>query len=218
MVAPEGSSPDERDPRTIVAWRLVTASALLFLCYAGIVGVSRITADPKIPLDERILAPALLLLTTTAATGLAYWWRGTRLRIARAVVAVALLAWGYAAAQAMRVKANWALSWGSDFAGQQWRESGVLSWAHTEGAQFPLYSNWPAAVYFYLHRPSRELPRRSDARTMAAFADTVRVRGGRVLLFDTRTTELAPNDSVMRARGLHEIDRFLDGVILGPDP
>jgi hypothetical protein len=73
-------------------------------------------------------------------------------------------------------------------------------------------------VYFYLHRPSRELPRKSDARTMAAFADTVRVRGGRVLLFDTQSPELAPNEFVLKARGLHEIDRLRDGVVLGPEP
>ena len=214
----DASSSNDGDANARVAWRLFTAAALLFLCYAGIVGVSRVVADPRIPLDERILAPALLLLTTSAATGLSLWWRGTRLHIARVTVAVGLLAWGYAAVQATRVKAHWALSWGSDFAGEQWRESEVLAWARTDGARSPLYSNWPAAVYFYLHRPSRELPRTSDARTMAAFADTVRVRGGRVLLFDARSTELASNDSVAKARGLHEIDRLRDGVVLGPEP
>lgn len=212
------SLPDNRDASALVAWRLFTAVALLLLSYAGIVGVSRVVADPRIPMDERILAPALLLLTTAAATGLSLWWRGTGLRIARVTVAVALLAWGYAAAQATRVKAHWALSWGSDFAGEQWRESEVLAWARTEGARSPLYSNWPSAVYFYLHRPSRELPRKSDARTMAAFADTVRVRGGRVLLFDTQSPELAPNESVLKARGLREIERLQDGVVLGPEP
>ena len=209
---------DNGDAHALVAWRLFTATALLLLCYAGIVGVSRVAADPRIPLDERILAPALVLLTTSAATGLWLWWRGARLHIARVTVAVALLAWGYAAVQATLVKAQWAMSWGSDFAGEQWRESEVLAWARTEGARSPLYSNWPAAVYFHLHRPSRELPRTSDARTMAAFADTVRVRGGRVLLFDVPSPELVPNESVSKAHGLRQVERLQDGVVLGPEP
>ena len=213
-----GSPRDDRDAtRAVVAWRLCTAAALLLLCYAGILGVSRLVADPRIPLDERIMAPALLLLTTMAATGLWFWWRGTRLHIARGAVAIGLFVWGCAAVQATRVKAQWPMSWGSDFAGEQWRESDVLAWARTDGARSPLYTNWPAAVYFHLHRPSRELPRTNDARTVAAFADTVRVRGGRVLLFDAQSPELGPDESMMKAHGLHEIGRFRDGVILGAE-
>ena len=213
-----GISPlERRDERPHLTWRLFTAVSLLLVCYLGLVGVSRIMADPRIPLDERILAPALLLLMTMVATGLTLWWRGTRLGVARIAVAVALIVWWYAAAAATRAKAHYALRWGSDFAGEQWRESELLAWARDKGAAAPLYSNWPAAVYFYLHRPARELPRQSDARTMAAFADTVRVRGGRVLLFDVKAEELAPNDSVIKARGLRTLERRRDGVVLGPD-
>jgi len=206
-----------RDERPLMTWRLFTAASLLLVCYLGLVGVSRIMADPGIPLDQRILAPALLLLMTMAATGLTLWWRGTRLQVARVAVAAALIAWWYAAATATRADAHDALSWGSDFAGEQWRESELLAWARSDGAGAPLYSNWPAAVYFYLHRPARGLPRASDARTMAAFADTVRVRGGRVLLFDVKVEEIAPNDSVIKARGMRTLERLQDGVVLGAD-
>jgi hypothetical protein len=206
-----------RDARPLMTWRLFTAASLLLVCYLGLVVVSRIVADPLIPLDQRMLAPALLLVMTMAATGLTLWWGDTRLRVARVVVAAALIAWWYAAATATRAEALSALSWGSDFAGQQWRESDVLAWARSDGAGAPLYSNWPAAVYFHLHRPAHELPYESDARTMAAFADTVRVRGGRVLLFDVRANELAPNDSVIKARGMHTVARLQDGVVLGAD-
>lgn len=212
------SSPEQCDEQALVTCRLFAAASLLIACYAAVVGASRIIADPTIPLDERILAPALLLLMTMAAVGLARWWRETRLAGARVVVAVALLSWWCAAAAATRVEAWYALRWGSDFAGEQWRESDVLDWARRHGAGTPLYSNWPAAVYLYLHRPARELPRPSDARTMAAFADTVRVRGGRVLLFDVQGEEFAPNDSVIKARGFYTRERLRDGVVLGANP
>ena len=86
----------------------------------------------------------------------------------------------------------------------------------SDGAGVPLYTNWPAAVYFHLHRPARELPTLRDARTLAAFADTVRVRGGRVLVFDAQTTEFAPQDSLVKTRGLRTLARLRDGVVLGP--
>lgn len=211
------ASLDRRDARPLMTWRVFTAASLLLVCYLGLVGVSRIMADPRIPLDERILAPALLLLMTMVATGLTLWWRGTRLQVARVAVATALILWWYAAATATRAHARYALRWGSDFAGAQWRESELLAWARRDGAGAPLYSNWPAAAYFYLHRPARALPRASDARTMAAFADTVRVRGGRVLLFNVQAVDIAPNDSVMKVRGLRTLERLSDGVVLGPD-
>jgi hypothetical protein len=197
-------------------WRLLTASALLLVCYLGIVGVSRLFADPDIPLDERILAPALVLMTTLAAAALTIWWRGTRLVIARFAVCVALLGWWFAAASTTYAEARYALDSGSDFAGEQWRHSELLDWARQHRA--PLYSNWPAAVYFHLHRPARELPKEFDAATLAAFADTVRVHGGRVLLFDVEANESAPTASLLALKGLRTVARLSDGVVLSASP
>ncbi len=206
------------DEHAQLAWRLFTASALLLACYLGIVGVSRLFADPNIPLDERILAPALVLATTLAAEALAIWWRHTNLVIARIAVCSVLLGWWFAAASATYGEAHYALEWGSDFAGEQWRQSELLDWTRHDGARFTLYSNWPAAVYFHLHRPARELPKDRDATTLAAFADTVRARGGRVLLFKVETSEYAPAASLMLLTGLRTVAQLHDGVVLGPTP
>jgi hypothetical protein len=202
----------------LLTWRLFTAGALLLVCYFGIVGVSRLLADADIPLDERILAPALVLSTTLAAAALALWWRGTRLMIARIAVVGALLAWWFAAASVTYAEARYALEWGSDFAGEQWTHSELLDWTRRDGASATLYSNWPAAVYFHLHRPARELPKDRDAATLAAFADTVRVRGGRVLLFDVASKEYAPSDSLLKTPGLRIVVRLSDGVVLSASP
>jgi hypothetical protein len=203
-----------REESSLLTWRLFVAGALLLVCYLGIVGASRLLADPDIPLDERILAPALVLLTTLAAAALALWWRGTRLVIARIAVCGALLGWWFASASATYEEARYALEWGSDFAGEQWTHSELLDWARHEGAHSTLYSNWPAAVYFHLHRPARELPKEVDAATLAAFADTVRVRGGRVLLFEVPAVEYAPTALLVKAPGLQIVARLSDGVVL----
>ncbi|MEO8621304.1 MAG: hypothetical protein ABI625_09585 [bacterium] len=206
------------DRQHLLAWRLFGAASLLMLSYAGVVGASRILADPEIPLDQRMLAPALVLVMTMAAVGLTLWWRSTRLQVARVAVAVALVVWWCAAALATRADSRYVMRWGSDFAGEQWRESELLAWARTAGADKPLYTNWPAAVYFYLHRPSHEIPKKSDARTMAAFADTLRAHGGRVLLFNVKAELLAPNDSLLNAPGLQTIQELRDGVVMRSDP
>ena len=47
-----------------------------------------------------------------------------------------------------------------------------------------------------------------------ATAATVRVRGGRVLLFDVQTGEFAPNEEFMALAGLRQVVRLRDGVVL----
>ena len=208
-------SPVSRDER--LASRLAQATALLLVCYAGLLGVSRLFADPGIPFDERIFAPALLLLMILATVGLSHWWRGTRLLVARVAVAVALVSWWYAGVSAIRVSAHYAMTWGSDFAGQQWHDSEVLAWARREGTHGPLFSNWPAAVFFYLHRPSHELPYLKEVRNLKAFGDTVRARGGNVLLFNVKSQDYVANALLIKGSGLDVLEELSDGWILGVD-
>ncbi len=207
----------EAAPSPALAWRTMRAASLLLVCYLGIIAVSRVVADPGIPLDERILAPALLLAMTLSALGIASWWRAPGgSALARIALAGALLGWWYAAGSVTLGEARYVLESGSDFANESWRESETLAWAREHGAGTPLFSNWPAPFYFYLHRPTRELPRVSDARTLAKFADTVRVRGGRVLVFDVQSPEFAPQDSLRATPGLRVIARLRDGIVLAP--
>ena len=204
------------DVPVVDARRLIAASGLLLGCYLGVVLVSRLLADPMIPLDERLLAPALVLMTTIAATSIAHWWRAAHTTIARIAVCGALLGWLAASGSVTADDADYALTWGSDLAGDQWRRSELLAWARTDGATRPLYTNWPAAVYFHLHRPARQVPRSDDARALAAFADTVRVRDGRVLVFDVPDEEYATRAMLLQLRGLGIVARRQDGVVLAP--
>jgi hypothetical protein len=206
--AGEGESP-ALDPR-----RLLAASAVLLVCYLGMILVSRLLADPRIPLDNRLLAPALLLVMTIVATTLALWWRAAHTDIARIAVCGALLGWLAASASVTAAADRYVRTWGSDFAGEQWRRSELLEWARTTGASVPLYSTWPAAVYFHLHRPARQVPLRDDAPGLAAFPDTLRARGGRVLLFDVADPEHASPSALLASPGLRVVARLQDGVVL----
>jgi hypothetical protein len=206
---------DEDDAPAIDARRLITASSLLLVCYLGMILVSRLLADPMIPLDQRLLAPALTLATAIAATSIAHWWRAAHTAIARVAVCVALLGWFAASASVTTDDAEYVLTWGSDFAGDQWQRSELLEWARTNGATRPLYTNWPAAVYFHLHRPARQVPLHNDARALAAFPDTVRVRDGRVLVFDV-AGEDDVREMLLQSPGLRVVARLQDGVALAP--
>jgi hypothetical protein len=209
---------DRPPPSPVDAWRLLRASALLLLCYLGMVAASRLLADPNIPLDDRLLSPALLLATVILATTIALWWRGPHPAPPRLALAVALAAWGIASASVTLDEARGALDYGSDFAGDQWRHSALLDWARTDGAPHPLYTNWPAAVYFHLHRPSRELPGDDDLDGLAAFADTLRRRNGRILAFDVAAKATISNAALLAQPGLRVVARLADGVVLAPTP
>ena len=205
------------DSDSRIATRLMSAATLLLACYAGLLGASRLFADPGIPFDERIFAPALLLLMVLAATTLSFWWRGTRLVVARVVLATALVAWWCAALTATRTNAHFAMTWGSDFAGQQWHDSEVLAWGRMQGANGPIYSNWPAAIYFHLHRPAHELPYVKERGSLKAFGDTVRAHGAYVLLFNAKSEDYVANALIIKNSGLDILEELNDGWILGVD-
>lgn len=198
------------------AWPVLRACGLLAACYLAMIAVSRLIADPAIPLDERILAPLLLLVTTALVVAIACWWRASSSRLARSAVIVAFLGWWLSSMSVTLDDARFALGYGSDFASEQWRYSPLLDWAQTDGATHPLYTNWPAAVYFHLHRNSYTLPEKTERAVLAAFADTLRRRDGRVLLFEAPNADDVVADSLVALRGLHVVAKLGDGVVLAP--
>lgn len=200
------------------ALRLIHACALLIVCYLGVIVASRLFADPLIPFDERLLSPALVLTMIVLAMTIGIWWRRTHLAVARIIVAVAFAAWWLVAAMATHNESRYALEWGSDFAGHDWRTSELIAWARVHAAHTQLYTNWPAAAYFHLHRNSHELPRRVDEKTLAAFGDSIRVRHGVVLLFGVGNGEYIPNDSLFNVPGLEMVAELRDGVIMAHKP
>jgi hypothetical protein len=208
------ATPADAGPAPLSARRLIEASVVLMGCYLGMIAVSRLFADPTIPLDNRLLAPVLLLATAIAATTIALWWRGAHSALARIAVAGALLAWWSASASVTYADAEYALEQGSDFAGEQWRRSELLAWARTSSTRQPLYTNWSAPVYFYLHRPSRQVPLRDDETALAAFPDTLRARDGRALLFDVAGDEYATATQLLSTGRLRVVARLSDGVVL----
>jgi hypothetical protein len=71
-------------------------------------------------------------------------------------------------------------------------------------------------VFFHLHRASHELPSAADMSALRAFADTMRVRNGIVLLFDQPNPDQPVSDTLLRSAGLGQLARRSDGAVLAP--
>jgi hypothetical protein len=197
--------------------RLLAACTVLIACYLAMLLVSRLIADPGIPLDNRLLSPVFLVESVIIATTFALWWE-RRVRdaggaLVRIAVASALLGWCASSAAVALDDASYARTWGSDFAGEQWTRSALLEWGRTTGAGYPLYSNWPSAVYFHLHRPAHGLPSSDDSRLLAAFADTLRARGGRVLAFRIPERNVVGLERLREVKGLRVVAELEDGEV-----
>jgi hypothetical protein len=207
---------DSFESSTRLSARLLVAGLLVVLCYAAVVFASRLLADPEIPFDQRILSPVLMIVTMLVFVLAYHWWRDTRSVLPKIALLGAALGWWSGSAlttyqQARRVRIE-----GAGYGREQWRRSDLVEWAKTEGRQYPLYSNRSPALYFLVHRVARNVPLLEQSTRMDEFADSVRARGGRVLMFGQPTRWHVTADSLQRVRGLRPVFVGTSGVVLGP--
>lgn len=200
------------DPR-----RSLAAVGVLTAAYLTVLVASRLLADPGIPFDYRILSPLVLLWATAAVIAVGSGFRQLPLP-ARGVIVVAFLAWCWTSSQVENDDIAWATSNGSDFAGEQWRTSSLLAWAKSDGRRTPLFTNWPAAVYFHLHRDAWLLPNTTRPDTLAIFVDTLRARNGVILEFDVASPDAIQPADLAKVPGLHVVAKGSDGTVYGALP
>ncbi|MEO7086040.1 MAG: hypothetical protein ABI442_08200 [Gemmatimonadaceae bacterium] len=197
------------------ALRALAACGCLLACYAGVVVVSRLVADAGIPFDERILSPAVLLCTTVAIIAIAVLWPHAGL-IVRWLSMAGFSAWAGLSAAASTTDAIFATTEGSDFANTQWRDSETIAWTREHATDLPVYSNWPAALYFHDHRASWMLPETDDPKTLKAFVDTLTARHAFVVAFDAESPDGPTPEQIAQRVGLRVMIRLKDGTIYRP--
>src|SRR6185312_14627223 len=113
------------------------AAVLLAACYLGLVLVSRLFADPGIPLDDRLMAPLLVLLEIAMVLIVAPAWRGWP-PAAKLLVAALVIVWWSAALRVSITSARYATQTGNDFAEDCWRDSPLTAWVRTNGGRHAL--------------------------------------------------------------------------------
>ncbi|MGH7622500.1 MAG: ArnT family glycosyltransferase, partial [Gemmatimonadaceae bacterium] len=193
--------------------RGVVAAALLAACYLVLVLASRLIADPGIPLDDRMMAPLLVLLEIVLVLAFAPAWQSWP-RAGRVSLGIALAAWCAAALRVSVGSARYAVGTGNDFAEDCWRDSPLAAWVRVHGAGRAVYSNVPEALYFHAHRLSHEPPDEIDAKTMRAFADTLARRRALLVIFDESCGDLAGSvESMLPRLPLREVAALPTGRV-----
>ena len=195
--------------------RLVVAATLVMAaCYVAVVVAARLFADPAIPLDERLLAPLMLLAMVALVVTVSNGWRVWR-RPARVVAAVLLLGWTAASAWATAQEGSYAVETGNDYADQMWFGSPLIAWVRDHGAGRELYTNYPTALYFHANRFARALPQAPRPDTARAFADTVAREHGLIIAFDRASRFAASPTALMQLvpPPVHVVLRTHDGAI-----
>ncbi|MFL5612735.1 MAG: hypothetical protein ACJ796_03655 [Gemmatimonadaceae bacterium] len=204
-----------RRARGSTAATAIAASGILAISYAVVLVVSRWLADPGIPFDERLLAPLFVFGAIILAIALHAWWRTARVPI-RTVFGALLVTWFAASYHASSDEIDYAMEFGGDFGQEQWRTSPLLAWTRTNASGKILYSNWPPAIFFYLHRPAHELPNEADDAVLRAFADTIAARNAIVLLFDHPSPDQIDSTAILRLPSLRRIATVPDGSVFAP--
>jgi hypothetical protein len=200
-------SPTENAPKI----RLLRALALTLVCYAGLIAASRLFADGAIPLDERILAPAMVILTITFALALQSYWATASQRMRVFSVGITF-AWIFGAVD---VSSGWVRDYrtdGGDLAGRDWRLAPIVDWARAHPG-VRLYSNWPAAIWFHTGRAASDLPIALDTATIRKFRAKIVKDQGAVLAFTWPSPEYALPDSLAARAGLIAVQRSPLGVV-----
>jgi hypothetical protein len=85
--------------------------------------------------------------------------------------------------------------------------------AHATG--IPLYTNWPAAVFFHAQRGSHELPHALDPLTLRRFGERLERQHGILVGFDAPNAEGVSPDSIANRLRLRPLARLADGSIWG---
>jgi hypothetical protein len=200
-------APAENAPKI----RLLRALALTFVCYAGLIAASRLFADGVIPLDERILAPAMVMLTVTFALALQSYWKQASQGM-RMFSAGMTLAWIFGSYE---VASGWVRDYrtdGGDLAGRDWRIAPIVDWARMHPG-VRLYSNWPAAIWFHTGRAASEMPYFADIATIRKFRAKIATDHGALVAFAWPSPEYALPDSLAARAGLIAVERSKDGVV-----
>jgi hypothetical protein len=193
------------------------AAALLAACYLGLVLASRLFADPGIPLDDRLMAPLLVLVEVAIVLIVAPTWTRWPVVAKGGVVLLVALWWG-AALRVSAESARYAVETGNDFAEDCWRNSPLTAWVRANSSGRPVYTNVPEALYFHSARLSHELPEETNANTVRAFTDTLARRRALVIDFDESCGAVNNPDSVLTHLPLRLVAEMPTGRVLESIP
>lgn len=199
--------------------RVVRSAGIVATCYLGLVGASRLLADGHIPLDDRLLSPVMLLAAPVLAVLCVAFWGDARIDgVRRMIVAGIVVSWLWGASEIGHWWWSIYAEDGGDFASRDWALSPTLAQLASVPPGTPIYTNWPAAIWFHTGRATRFMPQSPDAVTAAKWGEQVARSGGVVLFFGTNGPDVVEPERTLRDSGLVKRASFADGSLWGAPP
>lgn len=202
--------------RDVPRARLLLRAMVLFSgCYLAVVVGSRMFADPRIPFDDRMLAPVLVFVTVAfaaSAVELARWGGHWGL----IVLTVAVAAWSVPAFLQARGLVSLVNQRGMYFTFMGWTVDPVLRWVENEsGAYDRIYTDDPALVYFQTGRHARALPLVGE--DLEAFRGRFREAPAAVVILYPPQVGNLPDEDFVQLLGLRTVVRTRLGAVYVPD-
>jgi hypothetical protein len=188
------------------------ADLLMLACYMATLAAARMFVGDAIPFDFRLLAPAILLAEGAIVVVLATFVSRAG-RAARIATASVVALWLVGSVSVSLSQAGDAMTDGSDLASSDWRSSPTIGWVKSRSANWTIFTNWPAAVYFRADRIARDVPQSLDTAELREFGEIMRERHGAFVAFSSYNTDYPPSDAIARGAGLVEALRFTDGTV-----
>jgi Dolichyl-phosphate-mannose-protein mannosyltransferase len=196
---------------------LLTADVLLLACYVFALLSARVLVGSAIPFDFRLLVPSILLAEVVIIVAAASYVAVAG-KMIRPVIVTACALWFAASLAQSASDASEAITDGSDFASSTWESSPTLDWVKSRSAGHPLFSNWPAAIYFKTSRIARDTPQSLDTADLDEFGHILEKSHGALVAFSLLNPDYPPGDSIAHALGLVKVGQFSDGSVwLAPE-
>lgn len=183
------------------ATRTIAAALTIAVSYAAMLVYARLFVGGNIPLDDRLLAP-LVLMGGIATLIALYTWSRQATRVVRRVTAVAFACWIAAAAWQSFADARSLLDDRDDYGSDYWTDTPAAVWLRTNGRTHALFSNDPVATYFITGRPSRMVPNTFRATTASDFLERLRATDGVLIEYSMPLEDMVDARELARQTGL----------------
>ncbi len=179
-------------------------TGLYVFSYMGALLVSISLFDAATPLNDRILSPVYVSLLILLAAFGAWLWRRDRSYVHVLVTGAAILVFlvsgaaQYRTVQALEKTAQGFASW-------RWRQSSVMEAIRNLPDDVMVYTNQPAAVYFWTDRPAMILPpvdmlgTQGFQQSVAQLKAEIRSGDAVLVLWNTPADDLPEHQAYVRA-------------------
>jgi hypothetical protein len=190
----------------------VYVSSVLFVIYLTFVLTARLFADSGIPLDDRLLSPALIHM----ALGLSY--AAESLIKPRFYVALAFLTLGLIVIDnvyAISPFLNHSTSFGIGFSSSRWKGSETITWLQDLPSDVTIFSNGADGICAVLPVTAKYTPTVSELAQISEFEQRVKQTGPAVIvLFNNMHTDWLLGQEQLAHLENWEREVFSDSIVL----